>query len=225
LFLEWSATNRIRYSAIRGFGWGPSGFPKLLLAFRLFALRLLGDSYVEDFLSACKDSGATPEAAKMALNKPLVTFFPEVPESFFPAMLGADGHIEAHDCSLRGTGPDGVVLPPRFSSTLGGELEIGVRTTLGRGVRVRVTDPMGRRWSVTPHKVGRELRSRVPLEFPHPFNTPGVTMTLQALVSVDVGVDTSFIRGSTGVRPSQPAYGELNELPLGEPLDVPFSVT
>lgn len=215
------ATSRLMHC----FGWGPSGFPKLLLAFRLFALRLLGDSYVEDFLSACKDSGATPEAAKMALNKPLVTFFPEVPASFFPAMLGADGHIEAHDCSLRGTGPDGVVLPPRFSSTLGGELEIGVRTTLGRGVRVRVTDPMGRRWSVTPQKVGRELRSRVPLEFPHPFNTPGVTMTLQALVSVDVGVGTSFIRGSTGVRASHPAYGELNELPLGEPLDVPFSVT
>lgn len=237
------ATSRLAH----GFRWPavPGGFPLVLLPFRLLALRLLAahdPSYLEDFEAGCVALGGGAGGARCALERPLGAFLPELSAHYFLALLGPGAPVFAHSAELFGTSNDGrprshvqrsLVAPLRFPTALGGQLNVEVRSTVWHGLRLRVSYPDPASdvlWQVAPAAEPSADHLQVfavPLQFPWPVGRPSVTFSLQLVLLVDScsrnsNATVNVASAGTGLLENRPLYKQLNILPLGRQVRVPF---
>jgi len=235
---------------MHGFEWGavPGGFPQVLLAFRLLSLRLLafGPALEGSLRAACAELGASTDEASEACKRPLRSFLPRLPEGYFAEMLGPGSRVVEHTgrisrvmdggkpCSRV---PQGVLLPLRLTTALGGLLSAEVESSLPRGAFLRASYPRaGRQGSAelsdgaaVPSAGGDSRACSVPLDFPWEVGEANVVLRLQLVLRVDsCSVDDSgavqLQRGATGLDEHNLLYQRLNELPLGPSEEVPFTV-
>ncbi|CAK0795832.1 unnamed protein product [Prorocentrum cordatum] len=161
------ATSRLMHC----FRWhgAPSGFPQVLLAFRLLSLRLLApcEGFSGDLARCCSELGAGPGEAAGAARRAPAAFLPELSRAYFQGVLGPEARVEAHECHVCGAEGAGrpralgaaaaaaeggaeagcreeapePVLPVRFSAALGGRLVVRVATSVRGGLALRLEYP------------------------------------------------------------------------------------